>query len=136
MAEAIFNDMCEINGVEAKSAGIRAIEGSKTSLNSSYIVKKNLNIDITERKAVLLNEKLIDESDLILAMTEDIELILKKIYSKDTKKIFSLPFYVGVKCDVVDPYGMDTDAYEETFSELNNFIQLLIMKIKQTYEIK
>ncbi|MDD3223437.1 MAG: low molecular weight protein arginine phosphatase [Clostridium sp.] len=129
MAEVIFNDICDVKDIKAFSAGTNAIVGSKTSNNSALILKKNLNIDISDRKAVNINEATIKNADLILTMTESIAHILKSKYQNLT--VSALNKYVSLSGEIPDPYGQDLDVYQYTFDNLKYSIKLLIKKIKE-----
>ncbi|MBU5590308.1 low molecular weight protein arginine phosphatase [Clostridium sp. MSJ-4] len=131
MAEAIFNNMCSDKNIFAESVGFSVVPNSNTSLNSAKMVKDKLSLDISERKAVQLNTQHIEGSDLILTMTSYIKDILRESYPSKKEKIFTLNEYVGVKGDIIDPYGGSIAVYEETFFELKNSIELLINKLKE-----
>lgn len=135
MAEAILNSVKEEDSVMASSAGIAIFPNSKTSLNSALVVKKNLNLDISKRYAVQLTKELLVENDLILTMTCDIRELLVKEVPKSINKIYSLNEYVGIKGDVLDPYGDTVIVYEKTFEQLKNSILLLLNKLKEDKSI-
>lgn len=130
MAEAIFNRLCAIDNITAYSAGLSVVKGSKTSKNSAFLVSSNLNVDITNRTAVQLNERLLEEADLILTMTASIRDVLRHNFSTMAAKIFSLNEYVGIRGDILDPYGGDLAVYTQTFKVLKTSIELLLDKLK------
>lgn len=131
MAEVIFNESCDIDGVEAISAGLSIISGSKASKNSSEIILSNYNKDISKRDAVQLTPNLLKEAHLILTMTSYIKEILQSYYPEMKDKIYTLNEYVGVKGDIIDPYGGHISVYKKTFFELKNRIELLLAKLKE-----
>ena len=131
MAEVIFNSLKKENLHIAFSAGLAAIPQSKTSLNSTLIVKENFGVDISDRRAVKLTEELIKENDLILTMTSYMSDILNRNFPQYKGKIFSLNNYVGIEGDIIDPYGGSVSVYNNTFSELKNSILLLLNKLEE-----
>lgn len=131
MAEVIFNQMSDIENLKAYSAGISVIPQSKTSRNTASLIKKEFNIDISERNALQLTEKIISESDLILTMTEYMKEILLNTLPKYDNKIYALSQFVGGKKDVIDPYGGEIDTYKITFCELKGYVDLLMNKLKE-----
>lgn len=131
MAEAIFNHKCNIHNINAKSAGIAVLPGSKASKNSSSVVLSQLSADISGREAVQLTEKHLNNADLILTMTSNIRDILSSKFPQLKNRIFTINEYVGVKGDIIDPYGGNISVYEETFFELNKSIELLLDKLKE-----
>ena len=131
MAEAVFNSLCNNDEFLALSAGIAVMHGSKTSENSVLVIKNNLGIDLSDRRALQLNEQLILECDLVFTMTESIKRILVNNYSKFSEKIYSLNEYIGFFEDINDPYGRELAVYESTFKQLKNSILLLLNKLKE-----
>ena len=131
MAEAIFNSIFADQSIIASSAGVSTIPGSKTSVNSSIVVKKNLGVDIENRCSVQLTDLQIIESDLVFTMTRSIKSYLLGKYSQYSSKIYTINEYVGVQGDVIDPYGGNVDDYIMTFATLKNSLNLLVDKFKK-----
>ncbi|MCY6369829.1 low molecular weight protein arginine phosphatase [Clostridium ganghwense] len=131
MAEAIFNQISTLDGVEAISAGIAVIPGSKTSKNTVTLIKDNFLIDLSDRKAVQLEEEMLKECDLILTMTGYIRDALIGRFPQYSDKLFTLNEYVELKEDIVDPYGGELKVYKKTFDILKKSIDLLLNKIKE-----
>lgn len=136
IAEAIFNNLCTLKNVKAFSAGSSIVKNSIASTNSVYIVKENLSLDISYRPAVQLTSEMLNNSDLILTMTISIRNMIQDKYPQMRDKVFSLNEYVGIKGDIVDPYGGDMAVYSKTFETLKNSILLLLHKIREDKSIK
>ncbi|MFD3158262.1 low molecular weight protein arginine phosphatase [Haloimpatiens sp. FM7330] len=135
MAEAIFNNINTNEDVCAISAGISIVPNSKASENSVIILKKNMNVDINNRKAIQLTKEMVEDADLILTMTFYIKDVLMTYFPKYSEKIFALNEYIGQDEDIIDPYGGNIDVYSKTFFELKNKILLLMYKIKEDKSI-
>lgn len=135
IAEAIFNEKCQIEGVEAISAGISVVPYSVTSKNSSQVVFQNLGIDISKRVSVQLTKETIDSCDLILTMTQYMRNILKNNFSEKAECIYTLSDFIGAEGDIMDPYGGDIFLYGETYKELEKKIELLFIKLKEDMSI-
>jgi len=131
MAEVMFNEACNIDGITSLSAGVNAISGTVTSKNSSELVKEKLNSDISERMAVQLDDKLVNEADLVLAMSKSAKYAAIKYFQVPRDIIFTLNEYVGVEGEVSDPYGGDSFVYEKTYEQICDLIFLLINKLKE-----
>jgi protein-tyrosine phosphatase len=129
MAESIFNAVNNNESFRAFSAGVHVVAGSRASKNSSEVVAKYLNGDISDRLAVQLNRVHIEKADIILTMTSRIKELLKSVYPEAAKKIFVISEYVGVNGDVIDPYGGSLEVYEKTYFSLKNSIMLLLDKL-------
>lgn len=130
MAEAIFNKLSDIEGIEACSAGISIMPGSKTSKNTAILIKENFDLDISQRKAVQLTEESLRKSDLILTMTVYMKELICEAFPQYQNKIYTLNGYVGLEDDVIDPYGGDMRTYKATFDMLNKSVELLLHKLK------
>lgn len=130
MAEAIFNELCSIEGILASSAGLSVVSGSIISKNSALLVKKHLNVDLENREAVQLTEEMLGEADLVLTMTNYMSSIIKDNFSKYSTKVYSLNKYVSIDKDITDPYGGNLDIYTDTFNDLKASIELLIRQLK------
>lgn len=130
MAEAIFNELCNINGVTSSSAGLSVVPESIISKNSHLLVKQNLNIDLENRKAVQFTEGMLEEFDLILTMTGYMANIIKNNFKKYDSKVYSLNEYISINRDITDPYGGNIDVYRDTFNDLKSSIELLIKKLE------
>lgn len=136
MAEAIFNELCNIDNITAGSAGIAVVPNSKISKHSAFLIKQNYNLDISDRKAVQLTYEMLSDYDFILTMTAYMKNMLINNFPNMKNKIFSLNEYVGAEGDVLDPYGGDIAVYIKTFNSLKNSISLLIAKLKEDKSIQ
>ncbi|MFT8316105.1 MAG: low molecular weight protein arginine phosphatase [Clostridium sp.] len=130
MAEAIFNELCNIDGVTASSAGLSVVPESIISKNSHLLIKQNLNIDFDNRKAVQFTREMLEKFDLILTMTGYMAYMIKNNFEEYNSKVYSLNEYVSISRDVTDPYGGNIDVYRDTFNDLKSSIELLIKKLQ------
>lgn len=112
MAAALMNKIASENDIKAaaKSAGIFAAEGETASEEAIQAMKK-YDIDLSGHKARRLTKDLMDESDLILTMTDAHKAVLEQAAEG---KVFSISEYAGTEGDVPDPFGGDQDEYDET----------------------
>lgn len=131
MAETIFNNLCDIEGIKAISAGVAVIKNSKTSKNSTLVVKENVGLDLVDRTAVQVTKEMIENSDLVLTMTSYIRDLLINEFPEFKSKIYSLNQYVLLEIDIVDPFGGDIEVYRQTYKQLKDSILLLLDKLKK-----
>jgi len=131
MAEAIFNSLCDLEDVNAISAGIAVVSNSTASKNSTLVVKESIGLDLSDRKAVQITKEMIESSDLVLTMTSYIKSLLVNAFPQFKSKIYSLNEYVLLENDVVDPFGGDIEVYRQTYKQLRNSILLLLDKLKK-----
>jgi protein-tyrosine phosphatase len=131
MAEAIFNYYNDNKSTFALSAGVNVVAGSSISINAAEVVKCDTGSDLSGRCSVQITGELAREADIILTMTSGHKRFLTMQYPNFSKKVFTLNEYVGVKGDIVDPYGGDIAVYKKTFNDLKNSIHLLLDKLKE-----
>lgn len=136
MAEAIFNFYNDNKSTFAISAGVSVVAGSSTSVNAAKVTKSDTGSDISGRCAVQITEELVKQADVILTMTSNHKRYLTMQYPDFSKKVFTLNEYVGVKGDIIDPYGGDIAVYKKTFNDLKNSVHLLLDKLQEDRGIK
>ena len=131
MAEAIFNNLSDLNDVQATSAGLSIVPFSLTSEHTATILKENYSVDISNREAVQLTKDILREVDLVLTMTTYMKDIIINNLPEFSGKVYSLREYVGKEGDIVDPFGGNVDVYSQTFEMLKEDISSLLEKIKR-----
>ena len=122
MAESIFNFKSDIKNIKAVSAGLSVVPNSVTSKNSVIVLKENIGVDISNRKAVQLSSSMIKDSKIILTMTAYMRDILRQNF-------------ISLKEDIKDPFGQDITKYRTVYNQLENSISLLIKKLKEDTSI-
>ena len=117
IAAAIMNKIAKENemDVTASSAGIFAEVGSGASENAVKAMRF-YGISLKDHKSTQLSEAMINESDLVLTMTEGQRAMIEG-YAPD--KIFSLYGFFGYgDYEITDPYGGDLSEYEQVAEEI------------------
>lgn len=108
-------------GVVVSSAGTGALEGAPAS-EGAWLVSLEENLDLSAHRARLLTRALVEDADLILAMSpahlgrvEDLG---------GSGKAFLLPAFAGDPDtrEVGDPYGGGVASYRHTFRELSRLM--------------
>ncbi|APM41011.1 low molecular weight protein arginine phosphatase [Clostridium kluyveri] len=135
MAEVIFNSKSDIKDIKAVSAGLSVVPNSIASRNSVVVLKENIDVDISSRKALQLSNSMIKDSKIILTMTAYMRDILRQNFTNFKNKIYTLNEFVSLKGDIKDPFGQDIYKYRIVYAELENSISLLIKKLKEDISI-
>jgi len=133
MAEAILRNK-KLEGIEARSAGIYAADGSEASTNAKIVLEeKNIQHD---HRSSLLTAAEVRWADLILTMTASHKHKIQQQFPEAVMKVFTLKEYTGEPFDhdVFDPYGGSLSMYEETYRELEALIDKAVGKIKSSGE--
>lgn len=127
IAAALMNKIAAENDlqVSANSAGIFAEAGSPASKHAIEAMKQ-YNIDLTKHQAVQLSEKLIEESDLVLTMTEGHKTMIS---THAPKKTFTICEYAGYNGEIHDPYGGTLSQYNEAAENIYDCLTDIAEKI-------
>lgn len=131
MAEAVFNSLNTDDNITSNSAGISILQGSNVSKESAELIYRELKLDLKNKKAKQIENELLEESDLVLAMTKCERDYLIKYYKNYKNKIFTLSEYVGVEGEIKDPYGGTVSVYKNTYNQIRELVSLLLSKIKK-----
>ena len=111
--------------VVSESAGMFAEAGAEASVEAQEVMKQ-YDIDLSGHRARQITQQLIDESDIILTMTEGHRMLLG---SGAEDKVFTIAEYAGLSGDVSDPFGGDLEEYEQTALEIYDLLTEIAERI-------
>ncbi len=134
MAEYLFknlvkNDGFEPDSVSIRSAGIGNTHGSDASDQAIQVMHER-GLDISRHKARTINWNIVNESDLILCMSQEQVSNLRQLYTDAENKIHLLTEFCGSQGDIDDPSGGPTRVYESCAGQLEELLKILAEKIK------
>ncbi|QQY79189.1 protein-tyrosine phosphatase [Keratinibaculum paraultunense] len=130
MAQGLLDDMAKKKGLnlEVKSAGIFTLDGQRASEEAVEVLKEE-GIDISNHKANIIYEDLVEDADLILTMTKSHKETLLSKYDFLKGKVFTLKEYAyGIEEDVLDPFGKSVDVYRKTKEDIKKALEEIIKK--------
>jgi len=132
MAEGYFRSLVENEGlsdVQVSSAGTYASDGEPPS---SYSVQalKEYGLDISEQRSSRLTRALIEDADMIIAMSASHRMFVSQIDATAMVKTELLGEYSNNGGDVADPFGGNLDLYSFCFSTMKPALDCLFEKIK------
>ncbi|MGE7761898.1 low molecular weight protein arginine phosphatase [Peribacillus sp. NPDC097895] len=131
MAEAILKNK-NIAGVEVKSAGVYASAGQDASMHAKNVMAE---YDIVHNHhSTPLSEKEMEWATHIFTMTEGHKAVIARAYPKIIDKTFTLKeFIIDDKYDrdIIDPFGGSEGLYRETFRQLQELIEELVIRLKE-----
>ena len=105
-------------GWQAESAGVAAREGGAAAPEAVEVMQE-MEVDISTHRSRMLSRELVEEADLILAMTEGHLRVINQRFPEAKEKVQLLnSFGPGPAADVADPFGLSADAYRHTRDEL------------------
>ncbi|CAM3837697.1 low molecular weight protein arginine phosphatase [Mesobacillus zeae] len=129
MAEALLANK-GIPGVEVRSAGVFAANGSDASLHAKKVMEEN-NLSLSHRSS-LLTESEVGWATLILTMTESHKGAVLSYFPDAAGKIYTLKEFAGEQegLDIADPFGGNVGLYRESFKEIAEAIEKSLEYLK------
>ncbi len=104
------------------SAGIYASNAEVP--DEVFSALKTEGIERFEHSPRQINAEMVEESDIVLCMTEKQREILSGLFPKYSSKIYQLSFFAGLgRVDISDPWGQDRDFYLMTFKTIKNCVK-------------
>jgi protein arginine phosphatase len=129
MAEAFLKSK-SIPGVEVKSAGVFAVNGSEASPNAKKVLDEN-KIEHNHQSA-LLTKELVEWATHILTMTSGHKTSVISQFPEAREKTYTLNEFAGNKAgDIADPFGGSVEAYRRTFNQIKQAIEKIIKKLEK-----
>ena len=132
MAEGLFNKLADGKEVNAISAGTTAFPGIRPSENAVLIMKDE-GLDISKHLSQSLTAELIDQVDLVVAMTkahQRFAIEISKNPEVAAKKVFLLTEFAShwdfFGMDVEDPIGQPLWAYRNCLEIMRDPIKRLL----------
>lgn len=132
MAEGLLTDMLKNiskdSEITVQSAGIFAMP-NQTASENALVAMKNQSIDLSYHKSKQLTIDMIQESDLVLTMTNGHKQSILQSLPEASEKVYTLKEYVGLGGDIQDPFGGSLVVYEESLRDIKESLELLIEKL-------
>ena len=130
MAEAIFNALAEDRGLHfrARSSGLAALEDEPIAPKARAALEE-VGIPVGHHRARQVNESMLREADLVLAMTPRHMAQLRERYGSLSYKVHTLPRYASGapgEDGISDPYGQAMTAYRASLYQLVGYIDSLV----------
>lgn len=139
MAEYLFRKAVENRSdFEVTSAGVSAYEGGSMSSQTANVLKER-GIEISGFASKPVSQKLVEDATHVFTMTEShLRALLSQFPEHEDKYYLACEFVdlpgQGIGCDVPDPIGMGSAAYNEVAKTLDLAIPRLIEYIDQTWD--
>ena len=132
-AKAIFDVLSKDKGisVRADSAGTAALIGEALAPNSVRALNE-VGIYPGEHRARQVSREMIEGSDLVLTMTAQHAVALRKL-SAVPEKVYTLPEYVTGDPSaegIPDPYGQTMIAYRSSVRQLHEYLGRALVVLK------
>jgi protein-tyrosine phosphatase len=129
MAQAIFDALAEDEGLpfRAESAGTAALEGKPMAPNAAAALEE-VGIYPGPHSARQVSEAMVEEAELVLAMTPQHAAMLRRLGSNPAGGIHVLPEYaMSVRGEgIPDPYGLTMATYRSTLRQLCEHVERVV----------
>jgi protein-tyrosine phosphatase len=133
MAEALFNALAEEGGLgyRAESAGVAALVGEDVTPKARAALEE-VGIHADSHRARQVNGEMLEEADLVLAMSPRQVAILRRDFGGSSGKVHALPAYaVGAPDEegVPDPYGQTMTAFRASLRQLLGHVERVVERL-------
>jgi protein-tyrosine phosphatase len=132
MAQAIFDVLAEDNDLlfRAESAGTAALEGTPIAPNAVAALEE-VGIYPAPHSARRVREAMVEEAELVLAMTPQLAATLRRLGNNPAGGIHVLPEYaMSVQGEgIPDPYGLTMAAYRSTLRQLYEQVGRVVTRL-------
>lgn len=134
MAEYLLRDILDREGLENRysvnSAGTSVFMSQPASSNALAALKE-IGINLSPHQSQQVTEQMVNNADIVLAMTASHRNYLLKLMPEAAGKIFTLKEYCcGVYSDVSDPFGGDLEEYRRCRDEIRECLIKFVEKLK------
>ncbi len=119
--------------VEVSSAGLSAVPGEKASEPVRRLFGAN-NPGLNKHLSRSLDYDLIDDSDMILVMTNDHRRELLARFPRAANKTFLLKEFAELNqeaVDLKDPAGYGPEKYHQMLEEISSAVKKITLKLKE-----
>lgn len=133
MAEGILKKVLEENGIQnirVESAGTFAPVGNPATTNAILCMIEH-GIDISQHRARLLTQRLVDDADLVIVMERAHKIFVERLLPTVEDKVFLLKAIGegGSGGEVEDPIGGVLEMYRRCRDELETEIRRILPDI-------
>ncbi|MEA3506738.1 MAG: low molecular weight protein arginine phosphatase [Elusimicrobiota bacterium] len=132
MAEKIFNRMVrgtELENIESDSSGTAAMPHYRVFGDLKEVIEEN-GLSADGHVPRMVSSKIMEESDLIIVMTEAHRKNIMERFTGCKDKIFLLSEFAGEDSkDITDPIGKGIDVYRQTFNEIKEYMNKVIERL-------
>lgn len=125
LAEALLR--AQLPDLEVGSAGIGALVGHEADVNAAAVAIEQ-GLDVSAHRARQLDDALIADSDLVLAMDNGHVNWVNQQFPHARGRVFLLGHWDG-GAEVPDPYGQSLDNFRQVYERLEPFAQSWIRRL-------
>lgn len=123
--------------VRVLSAGTAAFGGMPASSNAVRVLAE-IGVDLSSHRSRLLTPKMIEDADLVVAMTREHRNGILEMAPRAQRKVIVLGELDPARDDpdVVDPMGGDEETYRRARREMERLVDLLIDYVVEQFGLR
>jgi protein-tyrosine-phosphatase len=123
--------------ISVSSAGTGAYPGMGAAPNAIAVLKE-IGIDLNGHRTKLLTKKMVDEADLVVAMTESHKEEILRLAPDSHGKVIVLGELDSTResPDIFDPMGGGEDVYRRTRDEMDRLVHRLIDYLIDVFRVR
>ncbi|MCC5833236.1 MAG: low molecular weight protein arginine phosphatase [Opitutales bacterium] len=122
-----------LRSIRVVSAGVAAFPGDSATENAVRALKK-VDIDLKDHRSRRFSYQLLDESSLVLAMTDSHRAFIRHEFPEDETPVYLFrEFMQDGNPEVPDPCGGPLDYYIETRDNLAEAIPSLLAELRKYF---
>ena len=131
MAEALLRKM-NLPGVEVRSAGVYAIDGSASSVNAQKVMDEQ-NIP-HQHQSSMLTDTLVAWSTYIFTMTNGHKEAVIRRFPSAGSKTYALKEFAKLdgNGDIADPFGGSIEEYRSAFLEIQEAVEKIAESLEKS----
>jgi L-threonylcarbamoyladenylate synthase len=140
MAQGLFRKMLssrDLTGIEIRSAGISAAEGTPPAALAQQVVRDQDGVDISAHRARLLTTTLLEEADIVLAMSLSHARQIESLGRRFARKTYLLTSYPAWEHpdpdDIEDPVGGTRTDYLRVYGRIREQLERILPAVLKEY---
>ena len=135
MAEALFGVLAAESGLPcvARSAGVAALVGQPIAPHARQALEE-VGVFAEGHRARQVDEAMLEESDIVLAMTAEHAALLRRLSEPSSMKVHTLLGYANRRTDaegIPDPYGQSMTVHRASVRQLLHHLSVLCKRLKE-----
>ncbi len=132
MAEALLQKQLAAVGrpdIVVQSAGTGAWDGAPAS-EGSYLVSLEQGVDLSTHRARMLTRAMVDEADLILAMSRPHLARVRELGGGARAHLFGeFAGHEGTAAEIDDPFGGELEDFRRTYRALDAMMPAIVLRV-------
>ncbi|MCF7919175.1 MAG: Sua5/YciO/YrdC/YwlC family protein [Candidatus Cloacimonetes bacterium] len=133
LAEYYFRQQAERKGLKWRVISSGVLDTGVAISENSLLLLQREGIDASAHHSLRISQEIIKRNRLVLTMTRQHRNTLINA-GWDKGNVFTLGEFVGHNEDISDPYRQSLEVYEQAYTQIKFYVDLLIDKLLEKYK--